>query len=450
MEIGVVAMQFNSIEFLFCFLPSFLAVYYLCPAAWRNGVLSLGSLAFFSLNCGDQYWWLAFLAGMILVTFAFGRWTANGCRKWLLAAGLLILTVPLAFFRLYKTGLIMPLGYSFYALQMAAYLVDVFRGKVNAEVSLVRYSAGILMFPKLLSGPLMNPADLQRQAWGRGYLPATFSHGLEEFIVGLALKVLLADRLGGIWAQAGVFGYDSISTPFAWMALVAYALRLYFDFWGYSMMARGLGGMLGFELPENFKTPYASKSVSEFYRRWHITLGAWFRDYIYIPMGGSRCSKWRNVVNLAVVWLLTGLWHGFGGSYLIWAGFLLVFIVIEKLFLGKYLERSRVISHIYLVTVILLSWLPFAVGAPGQMISYLGRLFGFSGVAMNPMDFVIWGRKYVWLLLAGAVMATPLPSVIGRNVKDKKGVGALLFGLFWTAVYFISTSSQDPFVYFKF
>ena len=443
-------MQFNSIEFIFCFMPAFLAVYYLCPLSWRNGLLSLGSLAFLAFNCGGRYWWLAFLCGMIVITFMLARWLANRSRKWLLIGGLLVLTVPLVFFRLYQSGLIMPLGYSFYALQMVAYLVDVYRGKVDAEDSLVRYSAQILMFPKLLSGPLMSPGDLRRQTWGRGYLPATFSCGLEEFIIGLGLKVLLADRLGGIWAQAGVFGYDSISTAFAWMALISYALRLYFDFWGYSMMAMGLGRMLGFELPENFRTPYAAKSVSEFYRRWHITLGAWFRDYIYIPMGGSRCSKWRNVVNLAVVWLLTGLWHGFGGSYLIWAGFLLVFIVIEKLFLGKFLERSRVISHIYLVFVILLSWLPFAAGAPAQMISYLGRLFGFSGAAMNPMDYVIWGRKYVWLLITGVLMATPLPSVIGRKLKDKRGVGILLFGLFWVAVYFVSTSSQDPFVYFQF
>lgn len=443
-------MQFNSIEFLFCFLPLFLAVYYLCPHTWRNAVLSLGSLVFLALNSEGHYWWLAFLCGLIVVTFAVGRGIAKGRRRYLLLVGLLLLAGPLVFFRLFKTGLIMPLGYSFYALQMAAYLIDVFRCRVVAEDSLVRYGVQILMFPKLLSGPLMNPADLQRQAWGRGYLPERFSDGLNEFIIGLGLKVLLADRLGGIWAQACVFGYDSISTPFAWMALAAYGLQLYFDFWGYSLMAKGLGGMLGFELPENFRSPYAAKSVSEFYRRWHISLGAWFRDYIYIPMGGSRCGKWRNVRNLAVVWLLTGLWHGFGAGYLIWAGFLLVFLAIEKLFLGKVLDRSHVLSHIYLVGVILLSWLPFAVGEPAQMVCYLGRLFGFSGAAMNPFDFVIWGRKYIWLLIAGILMATPLPGILGNKLKNKRGTGTLLFVLFWAAVYFISTGSQDPFVYFQF
>lgn len=443
-------MQFNSIEFIFCFLPAFLAAYYLCPHKCRNAVLSLGSLLFLAFNCGGNYWWLAFLCLLIAVTFALGKGMANGRRKWLLVMGLLLVTAPLVFFRLFKAGLIMPLGYSFYALQMTAYLVDAHRGRIPAEGSLIRYAAQILMFPKLLSGPLMQPADLQRQTWGRGYLPEKFSRGLVMFILGLGLKVLLADRLGGIWAQAGVFGYDSISTPFAWMALVAYGLRLYFDFWGYSLMAMGLGGMLGFELPENFRSPYASKSVSEFYRRWHISLGTWFREYIYIPMGGSRCGKWRNIANLATVWLLTGLWHGFGVSYLLWAGWLLVFIVLEKLWLGKYLQRSRVISHIYLLAVILLSWMPFAVGDPGQILCYLGRLFGFSGAAMNPMDFVIWGKKYVWLLIAGVAMATPLPALVAGKLKDKRGVGILLFVLFWVVIYFISTSTQDPFVYFQF
>ena len=318
------------------------------------------------------------------------------------------------------------------------------------EHGLVRYSAQILMFPKLFSGPLMPPKELQRQAWGRGYLPREFSRGVEELIFGLALKVLLADRLGGLWNQAAVIGYESISTPFAWMALIAYAMRLYFDFWGYSLMAMGIGRMLGFELPENFCAPYAAKTVSDFYRRWHITLGAWFREYVYIPLGGSRCGMLRTVLNLAVVWLVTALWHGTGLNYLIWAGILFLLIVNEKLWLGKLMNRSHVVCHLYVVAAILLSWLPFAVGDFSQIICYLGRLFSFSGAALNPTDFLIWGGRYGLLLLAGAAMTTPLPVWSWHRIRGRKGTAVFLFVLFWAVIYMIATSSQDPFVYFQY
>ena len=443
-------MQFNSIEFIFYFLPAFLAIYYIVPAQWRNAVLSLGSLAFLAFNCSGNYWWVAFLAVMTVVTWHVGVWIWNGRRKWILVLGLLLLGGILIFFRTSAGSLILPLGLSFYSLQMAAYMIDSYRGEMDQLPSLLHYSTQILMFPKLMSGPLVLPREMQRQVWGRGYLPEDFNRGLQKLILGLALKVLLADRLGGLWSQAGVFGYESISTPFAWMALIAFALQLYFDFWGYSLMAMGLGRMLGFELPENFHAPYASKTVSEFYRRWHMSLGGWFKEYVYFPMGGSRCGKWRTILNLAVVWVLTGLWHGFGVNYLIWAGILFFCIANEKLWLGKVMGRSRIICHIYVLFAILMSWLPFAAGDPSQIICYLGRLFAFSGETLNPVDYLVWGRRYVWLLLAGLTLATPLPQYIWDRIKNKWWVDVLLFGVFWVVIYFISTSSQDPFVYFQY
>ena len=443
-------MQFNSIEFIFCFLPAFLAIYYIVPAGWRNAVLCFGSLAFLAFNCDGNFWWLAFLIGTAVVTWLVGGLIRNGKRRWLLVLALLLLAGVLVFFRTSKGSVIMPLGLSFYSLQMAAYMIDSHRGKFEWNPNLLNYSAQIMMFPKLMSGPLVSPREIQRQVYGRGYLPENFSRGLQELIIGLSLKVLLADRLGGFWNQAGVLGYESISIPFAWLALVAFALQLYFDFWGYSLMAMGLGRMLGFELPENFHVPYASKTVSEFYRRWHMSLGGWFKEYVYFPMGGSRCSRWRTILNLSVVWLLTGLWHGFGVNYLIWAAILFFCIANEKLWLGKIVGSSRVLCHIYVIFAILMSWLPFAAGDPSQMICYLGRLFGFSGETLNPTDYLIWGRRYVWLMSAGIVMATPLPLYIWERIKDKWWTDVLLFAVFWVVIYFISTSSQDPFVYFQY
>ena len=443
-------MQFNSIEFIFYFLPAFLVIYYIVPAGWRNAVLCLGSLAFLAFNCDGNFWWLAFLSAMTVITWYVGVLVRNGKRRWLLALSLLLLCGVLVFFRTSKGSVILPLGLSFYSLQMAAYMIDCYRGKLDQSVNLLHYATQIMMFPKLMSGPLVSPLEIQQQVNERGCLPENFNRGLHDLILGMALKVLLADRLGGLWNQAGVFGYESISVPFAWLALIAFALQLYFDFWGYSLMAMGLGRMLGFELPENFHVPYASKTVSEFYRRWHMSLGGWFKEYVYFPMGGSRCSKWRTILNLAVVWLLTGLWHGFGVNYLIWAGILFFCIANEKLWLGKIMGRSRVLCHVYVVFAILMSWLPFAAGDPSQMVCFLGRLFAFSGETLNPIDYVIWGRRYVGLLIAGLALTTPLPLFAWDQIKDKWWVDILLFAVFWVVIYFISTSSQDPFVYFKY
>ena len=443
-------MQYNSIPFIFYFLPVFLAVYYIFPEKSRNGVLLIGSYLFLVLGAQGEIWRLGLLAGLTVVTFLAGKVLEEGKCRWVMAACFVLMAGLLLFFKVYQHGMLISPGMSFYLFQMSAYLFDVRHKKLPAEQSLCRYATQIAMFPKFLSGPLMEPAELQRQTWGRGYLPRDFYQGLQELILGLGLKVLLADRLGGLWNQAAVVGYDSISTPFAWMALAAYALRLYFDFLGYSVMAMGVGRMLGFELPKNFDNPYASRSVSEFYRRWHMTLGIWFRTYVYFPLGGSRGSLLKTVINLGIVWLFTGIWHGIGWNYLIWAGFLFLLIVNEKLWLGKWLKRSRVLCHIYTPAVILLSWVPFAIEEPVQMIIFAGRLFGTTGVSINPLDFLSWSGRYGVLLLCGALLATPLPEKLWLRIRDKSVTAVILFALFWVIIYFLATSSQDPFVYFQY
>ncbi len=443
-------MQFNSIEFLFCFFPIFLGLYYPSPGKLHSAVLTLGSLVFYSLASGGNYWWILLLAEITVLAWIGGQLLGIYRDKRLLAALLGGLLAILGFYKVYASGRFLAAGMSFYLFQIAAYLIDVYRKKLEPEKNILSFSAQIMMFPKLLSGPLMDPVQLRLQQQNCRPNGDGFLHGLKTLICGLGLKVVIANRLGSLWAQAAVVGYESISVPFAWLCLVGYAMQLYFDFYGYSLMAIGIGRMLGYELPENFLHPYISKTVSEFYRRWHATLGAWFREYLYIPLGGNRKGSVRTILNLAVVWLFTGLWHGVGGNYLIWAGFLFLLIVNERLWLGKILKKLPVIGHVYVVFVILLSWLPFAVGDFNQMVIYLGRLFGVGGEVLNPSDYILWGKDYVSILAAGVVLATPLPAKICARLKNTLLGDLLIFVLFWVVVYFISTAAQDPFLYFAY
>ena len=445
-------MQFNSTLFLFCFLPIFLAVYYITPGKWRNIPLLLGSVAFSWVNA--DAWMLIPMVLLLLAGYVIGRNIQSLRRGAVFSLCMVFFLLVLVFFKLYAGGKFLPIGISFYLFQISAYLFSVYGNKIQPEKNLLRFSTQILLFPKLLSGPIMDAKQLQEQTANRSYSSSEFHKGLRELIVGLALKVLIANRLGGLWAQAGVIGYGSISPAFAWIALLAYAMRLYFDFYGYSMMAVGIGRMLGFRLPENFDDPYASKSVSEFYRRWHITLGAWFREFIYIPMGGNRKGIGRTILNLLLVWALTGFWHGVGGNYLLWAAIICCAVILERLWLGKWLKKSHVLCHFYTVFVIMLSWVPFAIGDWGQMTTFFGRLFGLAGETINPLDFVGQCKSFVWLLVAAVILSTPFPKMLVRKLSQYAVFHILmdvaLFILFWITVYFVATSAQDPFLYFQY
>lgn len=443
-------MQLCSIEFLLLFLPLFLVAYYSVPRRLQGSVLLFGSILFYILSCADKYWQPILAVELTIVTFCAGLVISGRRRGWLLAVCLVCMAGLLAFFKLYQGGKHLPSGLSFYLFQMAAYLIASFRADIQPEGNLIDYSAKTLMFPKLLSGPLVQPKLIHNGPIRKEYAKSNIHHGLQILILGLAFKILLADRLSGVWSQAKLIGYESISTPYAWLALLAYSMRLYFDFFGYSLMAVGVGHMLGFRLPRNFDNPYAAKSVSEFYRRWHITLGAWFRDNIYIPLGGNRKGFFRTLLNLAVVWLFTGLWHGIGGNYLAWAGLLLFFIINERLWLGRILNRSRVLSHLYTVFVILLSWVPFAIGGFDQMVLFFGRLFGAMGQVLNSRDYLLLLDKYWPALLAGVILATPGPERIWQKIRNSRLADVLLFVLFWIVLYCIGTAEQSTFMYFSY
>lgn len=442
--------QYNSLAFIYVFLPLFLVIYYLGGQRYRNGILFFGSLIFYALSSSGNYWWVAILIGVTFLSYYAALSLAKAGRGWLLGMYLFCLTCFLAFFKLYQGGKYLPAGMSFYLFQIAACLIDVYRGRIFPEKSFGCYMNQIIMFPKLLSGPLMNPEKLRNQVKFCSPAVENIHEGLQKFLLGLGMKVLLANRLGGIWSQASITGYTNISTPYAWIALISWAMQLYFDFYGYSLMAIGVGKMIGFDLPKNFLDPYASKSVSEFYRRWHATLGAWFKEYLYIPLGGNRKGTIRTLFNLAVVWLFTGLWHGVGGNYLLWAAILYLLIVNERLWFGKVLNRSKVLCHIYVIVAILLSWVPFAVPNLDQMMVFFAKLFGIGSAALNPQDYTTLFPMYTGLLTSGVILATPIPGMLWKKIRHSTFGDILMFILFWAVIYYLCTSAQDPFMYFQY
>ena len=275
--------------------------------------------------------------------------------------------------------------------------------------------------------------------------------GLKLFVFGMALKILLANQLGGLWSDVTTIGFESLSTPLAWMAAFAYSFQLYFDFWGYSLMAIGIGRMLGFHLPENFRCPYLALSMTEFWRRWHITLGTWFREYLYFPLGGSRCSRRRMIFNLLVVWLATGLWHGAHLNFLLWGLGLFGILTVEKLWLKKYLDRWPVLGHLYMLVLIPLSWAVFSVSDLGQLGAYFGRLLPlFSHAAAYPLDFLKYGKTYGVFLVLGLVCSTSLPAYVYRRLKGTWAGAVILAVLFWLCLFCLSKGMNDPFMYFRF
>ena len=346
----------------------------------------------------------------------------------------------------------LPLGISFYTFQIAAYIIDVYRGVIPAERSVILLGTYLTMFPQLVAGPIINYSEVRASLRKRAITLEDFEEGLKLLIMGLGAKVVIADRIGMLWNSIQTIGFSSISTPLAWMGTFAYALELYFDFSGYSLMARGLGRMLGFEIPINFRHPYMSKSVSEFWRRWHITLGKWFREYVYIPLGGNRKGKARTFFNLAVVWALTALWHGAGYNFLIWGGMLMVLMALEKLLLLPLLEKSRVIGHLYVLFVVPLTWMAFAITDVKQIWIYFTRLFPVLGHAggMNPSDYVKYLTDYWQLFLVGILFATPIPAALYK-VVGKKWIGSVALAVILTlSIYYLTISTNNPFMYFNF
>ena len=463
-------MVFSSTIFLCVYLPLVLLGYYICPKKGRNLFLLIVSLVFYAWG-EPKYVFLMIFS--ILVNYIFGRLMDKnrGRQKRMKLLLVLSVVIDLGLLSVFKytdfiitnvnaifgssfdlLNIALPIGISFYTFQAMSYTIDVYRNDVRVQKNLIDFGMYITMFPQLIAGPIVRYADVQDQLADRSVTTADFSEGVMRFVVGLGKKVLLANQLGGLWRDVTTIGFESLSTPLAWMAAFAYSFQLYFDFWGYSLMAIGIGRMLGFHIPENFRCPYLALSMTEFWRRWHITLGTWFREYLYIPLGGSHCSRKRMIFNLLVVWLATGLWHGAHLNFLLWGLGLFAVLVVEKLWLKKYLDRWPILGHLYMLVLIPVSWAVFSVSDFGQLGAYFGRLFPLFSrtAAAYPLDFLKYGKTYGVFLILGLLCSTSLPAYLYRRFKSTWVGAVILAVLFWLCLYCLSKGMNDPFMYFRF
>lgn len=461
--------NFSGLEFMFRFLPVFLILYWLVPSEYMDAVLFLGSLVFYAF--GTRLFVLLLL-GLTVVNYLAGdmlwvmpgRKPRPGHRR--LLAGIVLLDlgvlVLFKFLALRIDSSLLPLGLSFYIFKMISYQADMYRGEIIKCPDFFQTAAYFTMFPQLAQGPIMRfsqgwtlKATMVRRR--RVYAERTITlqkmeDGMAFFAIGLGMKVLLADRLGILWNEIVKIGFESISTPLAWMGAVGYSLELYFDFWGYSLMAGGLGLMLGFRYVQNFVHPYAACGVSDFYRRWHATLGSWFRDYVYIPLGGSRCGAARTALNLLVVWFLTGFWHGGTLNFILWGVVLGLIILWEKFVARGLIDRVPLIGHLHVILLIPLTWVIFAITNLKELRIYFTRLFPFfgSGVAVNKGDFAKYLGIYWPFLLAGILLCVPVFYNMLVWKRKHPAVVVLLLVVFWVSVYFSAISAGNPFMYFSF
>ena len=358
-------MVFSSILFIFRFLPLALGIYYLTPKKYKNFILLILSLIFYSW--GEAKYFVIMISS-IIVDYFVSRGIEKYQEKKSIKIGLLCISIcfnlgMLFFFKYFNffidninsilgltlnhVKITLPLGISFYTFQTMSYTIDVFRGKVSAEKNIISFGAFVCLFPQLIAGPIVKYTDINKELKERKMNANQIEDGIELFILGLGRKVLIANNIGMLWTEVEGLGFSNISSILACLGVISFAFQIYFDFSGYSLMAIGLGKMLGFNFPQNFNNPYISRSITEFWRRWHITLGSWFREYVYIPLGGNRVNKGRLVFNLFIVWFLTGFWHGASYNFIMWGIYFFILIGIEKLGLLKFLENHKIFSHIY-------------------------------------------------------------------------------------------------------
>ena len=464
-------MIFSSIPFLYYFLPVVLLVYGLTPRVGKNAVLLLFSLVFY--GWGEP----KYLAVMLVCTalgygfgLALGRAGRPGVRKALLAASVLSSLSFLVYFKYADfflsnfnalTGaslpllqLTLPVGISFYTFQILSYTVDVYRGEAQVQKNPIDLACYVTMFPQLIAGPIVRYTDVAEQLKQRGR--GDFQKGASRFLVGLGKKILFANLLGEVCAAWR--GTQDGSVLFSWLYAVSYTLHIYFDFSGYSDMAIGLGRIFGFHFPENFDYPYISASVTEFWRRWHMSLGSWFRDYVYIPLGGNRVSISKWFRNIFIVWLLTGLWHGAAWTFILWGLFFAVFLTAEKLWYGRALAETRIFKHLYVLLLIVVSFVLFDAASVQDALRTIAALFGLGGLPLTDPLSRYYLDSYSGVFLIAAVGATPLPAAIVRQLSESKLGGKLLsvlepaalLALLAAVTAYLVDGSFNPFLYFRF
>lgn len=466
-------MVFSSIEFIFVFLPCFFLVYFLIPnRVWRNLVLLGASLFFYAW--GEPLYVFAMLASIAVnyvFALAIGRFQKR--KKLLLTAAVLFNVLFLGVFKyadfaignlnnLFRLNLplaeiALPIGISFYTFQVLSYVIDVYRGSVDVQKNPLYLAAYVSAFPQLVAGPIVRYSDVAEDLTGRRETVTGFADGGRRFIIGLSKKVLIANNMAYIADSILKFPTAEFGALGAWVALFAYTMQIYFDFSGYSDMAIGLGKMMGFRFPENFNYPYIAKSASDFWRRWHISLSTFFRDYIYIPLGGNRVSVLKWIRNMLAVWLLTGLWHGAGWNFILWGLYWGIFLIGEKMLWGKYLTKlPRAVSHLYGIVLIMLGWALFRIEDFGKLGQFFGALFGADGG--GSLGFLVFSHvfqfKHLLWAFVGVLASTPMLAAFWEKHKES-GVwltlrDIALFALFALCTVYLLTGSFNPFIYFKF
>ena len=468
-------MLFSSIVFLFTFLPVVMILYYLLPVRFRNVILLLASLVFYAWG-EPVYLFLMLLS--ILFNYFSGLDIARNLQdkraaKRSLVFNLIINLAVLGFFKyegfvldtlngilpvhISYHALPLPIGISFYTFQILSYIIDVYRGNVKVQTNLPNFALYVTMFPQLIAGPIVQYADVDEQLASREISRTKFGEGSMYFIRGLAKKVLLANTSGMIFTEVSGLAKDNIAVMTAWLGAFAYMFQIYFDFSGYSDMAIGLGKMFGFEFNMNFNYPYVSKSITKFWRRWHISLSSWFRDYVYIPLGGNRVSKIKHIRNLLIVWFLTGLWHGAAWNFVAWGLYYGVILIIEKYLLSPVLDRlPDVVRHIYSIVLVVIGWVLFFSSSFGQAADYIRVMFGAGahGFADRESMYLLTSNLILWLILIFG--STPLVHFRYEHMlRSKKWNTTIINSVVYAALFivciaYLVTETYNPFLYFRF
>lgn len=468
-------MLFSSIVFLFTFLPAVMILYYLLPVRFRNVILLLASLVFYAWG-KPVYLFLMLLS--ILFNYFSGLDIARNLQdkraaKRSLVFNLIINLAVLGFFKyegfvldtlngilpvhISYHALPLPIGISFYTFQILSYIIDVYRGNVKVQTNLPNFALYVTMFPQLIAGPIVQYADVDEQLASREVSRTKFGEGSMYFIRGLAKKVLLANTSGMIFTEVSGLAKGNIAVMTAWLGAFAYMFQIYFDFSGYSDMAIGLGKMFGFEFNMNFNYPYVSKSITEFWRRWHISLSSWFRDYVYIPLGGNRVSKIKHIRNLLIVWFLTGLWHGAAWNFVAWGLYYGVILIIEKYLLSPVLDRlPDIVRHIYSIVLVVIGWVLFFSSSFGQAADYIRVMFGAGahGFADRESMYLLTSNLILWLILIFG--STPLVHFRYEHMlRTKKWNTTIINSVVYAALFivciaYLVTETYNPFLYFRF
>lgn len=466
-------MIFSSLLFLCIYLPIVLAIYYISPRKIRNFILLIMSLIFY--GWGEPIY-VSLMIMSIIIGFIgalqIDKYRENKEKSTCIFVTVLLINLGSLFFFKYYGFLIdiinsifntslkiktlpLPLGISFYTFQIVSYVVDVYRNKTEVQKNIINFGAYVTMFPQLVAGPIVQYSTIEKQLNSRKESFKDFGEGVERFILGLGKKVIIANNVGMIWNSVKPLAAENISVLTAWIGIIAFTLQIYFDFSGYSDMAIGLGKMLGLDFMENFNYPYISRSITEFWRRWHISLGSWFRDYIYIPLGGNRCGQIVQLRNIFVVWFVTGLWHGASWNFIIWGLYFGIIIFIEKMGLLKKLEKMPAfISNIYTMFFIVIGWVFFDTDTLKDSMIYIGNMFKLNGnIGYDNLSLYLINTNMIFLVIA-IICSTPLfknlMNTLKKNIIGKAIVISIYVGIIIVATSLLVGESYNPFLYFRF